>query len=398
MLRSAICLLLLVGCADSYSVTVRFNDEARRANAERVEVVLVSQCPVELLAPPVDIFRRIVLRDGEAAESLGDFPSGAYGLYARAVDDTCRVIAAGCTPVLITSGESGDLVVTLSNIDGQECVATLCGSVCTNDAAVDSALNDAASNGPVDAGTDALDAAPDAQDGDAEANDAGPPCLFDNYPATINANSPDFYFRFEGGGAAEDDRGSTEAELRDDFTIEATSAFPALGNSLALGETGAFVLTTNQPDDSAFTLAVWVRVAADIRDQLPRAIFISEEFRATGFRLWVVEGLGVHYTTRFGHPADARIEPVVFGELVLNEWTHVVLTVDPDEVHGYLNGVEVVNTEVSNLNTGSLVAGSGSVNGLSAGIDIDELAYYPRVLDAALVLRHYRAAVSCPAP
>lgn len=374
---------------------------ALQTNATQVEVMVVGQCPAILLEPPANVFRRVVVREGETTEALGDLPSGAYGLYSRAIDDRCHVIAAGCTPVLVAGGESGELAVTLSSVDGEECVASLCPDVCGTS---DAGEADASSDGGLDAGdasdaSDAIDASDALVASDAlDASDASEPCPLGNYPATINVDSPAFYFRFEEGSAAEDDRGGTEAELTGDFDVQATSAFPSLGNSLSLGESGAFELLTNLPDDPTFTLAVWIRVSADIVDQLPRAIFIGEDFRVSGFRFWIVEGPAVEYTTSFGRPMGMRIDPVVFGELPLNEWTHVAVSVGGDEVRGYMNGAEVVRSEVSNLIPGSSVAGSGFLNGLSGGIDIDELVYYPRVLDAEVVQRHYQAALGCNAP
>ena len=392
MARALLAIFLLCGCAESYSVRLRFESAALREVTEQIELLVVDRCPEDFGEAPAESFRRFILRSGEPAEALGDFPDGSYGLYARAVNDECRVIAGGCTPVLLVAGGNEELVVNLGPVEGAGCAAELCSCGGDADASfVSDASLDGFSDAPADAGQ------PDTQ---ADVFDSGLPdaasCPLGDYPRAILADEPEFYFRFEGPAPAEDLRATTNANLRGDFTLR-DSAYPSLGQSIFLSEPDAsFVLDDNQPDDAAFTIEAWIRVPEEELTALPRAVLIGETFRESGFRFWVVGELRLAYTTRFGLPGGPSEEVTFEESLVADEWAHVVLTVNPTTVRGYLNGEQVLEAPAPGLIPGGAQAGSGALNGLSSGFFIDELAYYTRNLSGEQIRDHYRAGVACP--
>lgn len=132
-------MIALLGCSDAYQVTVRFEDPARRAQAAQIEVSVIEACGgVDPAGPPSSPFRTVVVRPGETADALGELATGTYGLSARAVNDACTVIAAGCSSITITAGETGQLVVTLSNVEESSCASSLCPGICSGgDGSVD---------------------------------------------------------------------------------------------------------------------------------------------------------------------------------------------------------------------------------------------------------------------
>ncbi|MEM7605484.1 MAG: lamin tail domain-containing protein [Myxococcota bacterium] len=126
---SVIGVLFLTGCSgDAYDVEVRFADPADQAVAVRTQVAVVTSCdlqelgadPENALLPPVEI------ADGEPTRSLGDIPSRTLGLYARAIDENCRVIAAGCADQRVSNGGGGTLTVVLRSVDSSACEPGLC--------------------------------------------------------------------------------------------------------------------------------------------------------------------------------------------------------------------------------------------------------------------------------
>ncbi|MFT5353752.1 MAG: hypothetical protein ACI9KE_000952 [Polyangiales bacterium] len=135
-----------------------------RGLVDQIEVAVVDSCQdVDLDQVPFDPMRRVVIRTGELTEALGELPSGTYGLQARAIDEGCTVIAAGCASIDIRAGETGELSVALSRVDLPSRAVTLCPSECAGgDAgAVDATLRDAGPDdgGPADIGQDLSDVA-----------------------------------------------------------------------------------------------------------------------------------------------------------------------------------------------------------------------------------------------
>jgi hypothetical protein len=127
---------VVAGCAsstpDGPSFGVSFDSTLARSardRAVRVEVHLVDSCEdVTLgLRPVAAVSSTYVLRDGEDG-AFGDTPDpGDYGLYALAQDENCAVVAAGCSPVTITSSND-TLEVTLSTFSGEGCTG---GQICS---------------------------------------------------------------------------------------------------------------------------------------------------------------------------------------------------------------------------------------------------------------------------
>lgn len=168
MLRFVACLCFVVGCSDAYRVSVRFENPDTRSAATQVEVAVVEGCQgADLSGPPQGAFRSTVFGVGESADALGELAPGNYGLRARAIDDSCTVIAAGCAPISVSAGEMGELSVLLSNVDDTSCAPSLCPGVCGgSDASVDALVRDAGT----DAGADVFDGGFDA------GFDGGPGC------------------------------------------------------------------------------------------------------------------------------------------------------------------------------------------------------------------------------
>ena len=87
-----------------------------RDDAVRVEGYLVDSCDSVLLAErPDNAFgSTFTLRDGNEGPAIAIPEPGPYGLYARALDSDCAVVAAGCDPVTIDADSSqGTLTVTM---------------------------------------------------------------------------------------------------------------------------------------------------------------------------------------------------------------------------------------------------------------------------------------------
>jgi hypothetical protein len=120
---------LLAGCASSApagpSFEVSFDSTLARSardRAVRVEVYLVDSCEdVTLGTRPVPaLASTYVIRNGENGAFGGTPDAGDYGLYAVAQDGDCALVAAGCSPVTITSSDD-TLEATLSTFDGEGC-------------------------------------------------------------------------------------------------------------------------------------------------------------------------------------------------------------------------------------------------------------------------------------
>lgn len=168
--------LLFLGCSAQYDIRVAFEDSATRARAAQVEVSLIEICSVQTPgASPASPVHRVAFSIDESSPALGDFDAGSYGLYARASDAECNVVAAGCTPVVLGSRDSGSLQVVLSEVDtplcdpSERCVAGRCVGAADDGGVEDISTSDAGVEDatPGDGGADASVA-----DGGAE--DAGP--------------------------------------------------------------------------------------------------------------------------------------------------------------------------------------------------------------------------------
>lgn len=119
-----IAVLLLASACEPASpdVVVRFVPPLSSSDAVRVEVSLLPTCegqalgdpPSAPLATPVDITQ-------VRSRPLGVFDQGDYGLYGRAFDASCAVVAAGCAPVTVGDGDL--LEVGLSPLSGPGCEA-----------------------------------------------------------------------------------------------------------------------------------------------------------------------------------------------------------------------------------------------------------------------------------
>ena len=140
--------LFLGGCAEgAYDLRVVFDPTSLAEDAVRVEVALVASCGGQTPGEaPIDAVAMVALTRMEQPAALGHAEPGRYGLYARAFDAACGVIASGCQDVELAAGGSGTLVVT---------VRALAGRPCPPDRACDRGVCDSAMDGSVPA-----DAAP----------------------------------------------------------------------------------------------------------------------------------------------------------------------------------------------------------------------------------------------
>lgn len=123
-------LVALVACGDAeggvIDVAVDFDAGLPRStvdDAQRVELYVVSGCEQIALGgrPDDEVASTVVLRDGTAGPTLGAIEPGEYGLYARAQDGTCAVVAAGCNDIAITATTGGPVEVTMSGFAGASC-------------------------------------------------------------------------------------------------------------------------------------------------------------------------------------------------------------------------------------------------------------------------------------
>lgn len=164
--------LVLVACGGEYDVRISFVDSDTKLAADRVQVAIVTDCAVQTLgAPPTGTVRSVEFRTSGTSPAIGDVEPGAYGLYARASDANCNVIAAGCTPILLEAGTAAALSVQLRNVSAALCAPAV--------ACVDGqcAGADAGSDGGVDGSVDAIMTRPDADSGPQPDTglDGGPP-------------------------------------------------------------------------------------------------------------------------------------------------------------------------------------------------------------------------------
>lgn len=226
-------ILLFLGCSAQYDVRVAFEDSTARARAVQVEVALIEICSVQTPgASPASPVRLVTFPANESSPPLGEVDAGSYGLYARASDAECNVVAAGCTPVVLGGGDSGSLQVVLSEVDtplcdpSEQCVSGRCVGAADDGGAEDTTTRDA---GAEDA-TSRDGGAEDAAVADAGAQDAGPMRTFCEqlgsdwgfrYCRDFDSDEP---FLFGWDGSLVDEGGSLMA---DSNAYSAPSAFLA---------------------------------------------------------------------------------------------------------------------------------------------------------------------------
>ena len=110
-------MLVLSACdVPTPSVVVRFADPASADDAVRVEVSLLASCTGQVLGEPASAAITTVELTPTRSQPLGTFDRGDYGLYGRAFDASCTIVAAGCDTV--TLGDDDPLEVTLASIAG----------------------------------------------------------------------------------------------------------------------------------------------------------------------------------------------------------------------------------------------------------------------------------------
>lgn len=151
----------MLGCGSEYGVSVAFDDASLAAQSVRFQVAVVTSCiTIEPGERPVAPLQIVEFSVDESARALGALEPGDYGLYARAIDENCGVVAAGCQPITVEAGGEGNLRVVLSAAGGDLCGAS---SACVNGRC------ESGADGGVDGSDGGSDSGPEP--------DAGPTCL-----------------------------------------------------------------------------------------------------------------------------------------------------------------------------------------------------------------------------
>ncbi len=147
-------------CQDEgYRVVVQAPNDTRIARAE--VSVLDSCADLSILgeAPRVALARAEI--SGGRSEPIGAVPEGVYGLYARAWDQACRLVFAGCREVSLEGGGRGTLVVELEPVEAPPCAGACVEGLCAGEGGDDGGV-DRDGGGDPDAG--AADAGPSCDD------------------------------------------------------------------------------------------------------------------------------------------------------------------------------------------------------------------------------------------
>lgn len=136
-------------------MSVAFEDANLAAQSVRFQVAVVTSCiAIEPGERPIAPLQIVEFSVDETARALGALDPGEYGLYARAIDENCDVVAAGCQPITVEAGGEGNLRVVLSAAGGDLCGAS---SACVNgrcESGVDGGVRD---SGAPDVGLTCLD-------------------------------------------------------------------------------------------------------------------------------------------------------------------------------------------------------------------------------------------------
>lgn len=123
-MAAAALLAILAACgSDDFPVTLRFEDAVQRTEVRTVEVALLDECGdlgSSGADAPSPLLSEVVSLPGPSPR-LGRVEPGTYGLYARARDEKCHVVAAGCARVELEPASGRDLTVLLGAVDGPAC-------------------------------------------------------------------------------------------------------------------------------------------------------------------------------------------------------------------------------------------------------------------------------------
>jgi hypothetical protein len=117
--------LFAMACSGEYDVVASFASGAARDGATRVQVAVVNDCSrLAFEGPLAAAIRSVEFGVDEGAAPLGQIPAGTYGLFARAWNDECEVVAAGCETIRAEVGGEGVFRVELQERSGALCAAT----------------------------------------------------------------------------------------------------------------------------------------------------------------------------------------------------------------------------------------------------------------------------------
>lgn len=397
-----ILLLCLVACGSEYGVRLSFLDSADRTSSSRIELSLIASCGDQIAGePPVRPVQRIEFANGPTETAIGAVEPGSYGLYGRAIDSSCQVVAAGCTPVELESNGKATLSVELASTSRPRCPpsATCDDGQCIG-VADDSGVGDvrvldardvpdAGDASVLDARSDALDAgAIDA--GAIDAGDAGPlDAGEDAGPLDAGPSGPLVHISCENSAATRvaDESGNGRHAA---CFLGCPAIVPgAVGNACSFDGEGQHLRIANDPafdSSSGYTAAGWVRVR-NIQQQSPFALPYGAGLR-NSWQLFLSEPRTSFVSTDGENGTVLSIDP-----LPTDTWRHYALVFTGTEQRIFVDGV---------LATSMSEPASGVFDGLhdvyiggdeNAGIlawpldgEVDEFRLYDRPLDAAEVL------------
>ncbi len=227
--------------------------------------------------------------------------------------------------------------------------------------------------------------------------------LWSAYAATILADAPEAYWRLgEPGGAtvAIDLAGSHPARF-----VRFSGTELGLPGMIADDPSTAaqfvpfranFVERTQAPelnDPRQFTVEVWVKPAVADAFALATALF---NLPSAGYQVSIIPSGRLRFRTGASlDPSMLRFDDLLGGQVILEDWNHVVATYDGTTKRLYLNGALVGEQSVPVLASPALNFRLGAGNGpaVSPGSVLngvlDEAAFYRKALPPSRILTHY---------
>ncbi len=417
-LGSILLVAAALGCDPGTSaVTVRTDPGSLVDDLERVEVSLVASCDAQDTsgeAPRGAIATVEAVRGDGATMAFGDVDRGPAGLYARAWDARCQVVAAGCADVVVGDG---DLEVTLRTVAGpgcaagERCVATRC-ELGGMDAGPPIDAGPADGGPPGDAGT-----APDAGDGD-----GGPPQLACRPTSPSPREDPLVLYTFQSPDSASlvEDR----APAAPDVPLTGVAPIRVEGGAVIL-EGGHLI--ADQPASEALqealltaqalTVEVWFSVADLVLEEAvgpERLVTLSENAGARAFTIGVETGqtvMRLRSSTTDGNGTaclapDAGVRPPLITPpyQAVGTVNHAVMTFDAaGGPRAYLDGAATTWDYCPGAPTldwtagvNRLVLGEEVLGGRTFEGTVLRVAIYARAMDGAEVDCWFRRGADAP--
>lgn len=314
---------------------------------------------------------------------------GSHAVHVTAYESAgCRELASGC--VMVTGAATARVRLEASS---GPCARCDCAT-----GEVDAGPEDA---GPADAPIE------DAPAEDAPVEDAGTDALEDactprTYGEVVLADTPSAFYRFEEGrpmGTAIDEVGTHHAMYgdRDHEHIPSVTDGNAVRMSTEGGRNPRILLPESLRSivsGTTVSVEVWMRRIGFDATFDQNTIFVASEFMQQGYRFIHREDGRVAFLTRSVGGSTA-VESA--SGVVDDGWHHFVLVIDGTEVEGYVDGERLFfepAADIVHQLDRPLEFGIGTVNGVRARADYDELALYDRALDADTIAAHHAAGLA----